>query len=594
VAQPSEGEGTGPMAAGTQNRGLRWAVGSAGAVFVLLLVAVVLAGRPTAGVLEGTSVEGVDVSGASQDELRSTVTDLADDRRNQPVEVVSQLDRRSAERQTVGERVHVDATVTEAWERGRGTIGGLPARLRARFGATRDIQLETSIDEQVAAEWAQRIADELSTPPREGEIAFVHEPSPSVDVTQPATGEVVDGEDLADRLVGALAAQRRSVILDAPSETQEPLVGEADVEATLPRAQRAVSASVELVNPTAGEDLGLSPGQLARLLEVRRDEDAPAGERLRIVADAEALPEVVGGEAIAATEADPVEATFEIEGEEVRIRGGTSGFRIDVGAATAEIRDLAVSEGPRTGALPGEEVAPDFTREEAEDFGIERRVATFTTSYQCCPPRVTNIARMADLVNGAIIPSGTSFSLNDHVGARTEERGFVEGGVIQDGEFEDALGGGVSQFATTFFNTAFFTGIQIDEFQPHSYYIERYPVGRESTIAFGAIDVAVTNDSPHAILVASAASDTDVTVSFYSTPWAEVEAFSSEPYDRVEGDIRDGFTIDFGRTITYPDGETRTEEWTHTYQPEDADEEGDADDDGDGPGGGDEQADDGD
>ena len=46
------------------------------------------------------------------------------------------------------------------------------------------------------------------------------------------------------------------------------------------------------------------------------------------------------------------------------------------------------------------------------------------------------------------------------------------------------IGGGVSQFATTMFNAAFFAGLDIDEYQAHSEYFDRYPCGREATMGY--------------------------------------------------------------------------------------------------------------
>src|SRR3712207_8614479 len=37
---------------------------------------------------------------------------------------------------------------------------------------------------------------------------------------------------------------------------------------------------------------------------------------------------------------------------------------------------------------------------------------------------------------------GETFSLNDHTGPRTTAQGYVEAGVIQNGEFATAIGGG--------------------------------------------------------------------------------------------------------------------------------------------------------
>ena len=70
------------------------------------------------------------------------------------------------------------------------------------------------------------------------------------------------------------------------------------------------------------------------------------------------------------------------------------------------------------------------------------------------------------------------------MGERTAANGFTEGFIISDGIFKEDLGGGVSQMATTTFNAAFFAGLEDVEHKPHSFYIDRYPVGREATVAW--------------------------------------------------------------------------------------------------------------
>ncbi len=114
-----------------------------------------------------------------------------------------------------------------------------------------------------------------------------------------------------------------------------------------------------------------------------------------------------------------------------------------------------------------------------------------------------------------------------------------------------------SAIATTFFNAAYFSGIEIDEFQQHSYYISRYPMGRESTIYYRLIDVAVTNDSPYGILVHTSYTGTSITVEFFSTDWAEVDSETTGPYNVMQA--RNGFDVTVTRTITHPDGSRRTE-----------------------------------
>ena len=153
---------------------------------------------------------------------------------------------------------------------------------------------------------------------------------------------------------------------------------------------------------------------------------------------------------------------------------------------------------------------PEITTEVAEGLGIVEPVggnrawrngapATagpgFTTYHDPGQPRVTNVHRIADLVRGAIIVPGGTFSVNEHVGPRTADKGFVPAGAIRDGEHVDEIGGGVSQFATTLFNAAYFAGLDIPVSQAHSEYFARYPRGREATMGHPAPDLQITNDT---------------------------------------------------------------------------------------------------
>ena len=58
-------------------------------------------------------------------------------------------------------------------------------------------------------------------------------------------------------------------------------------------------------------------------------------------------------------------------------------------------------------------------------------------------------------------PAERHFSINEVLGKRTEENGFVSAPQIFAGRLEDAVGGGISQVATTFYNAAFFAGLRL-------------------------------------------------------------------------------------------------------------------------------------
>ena len=100
-----------------------------------------------------------------------------------------------------------------------------------------------------------------------------------------------------------------------------------------------------------------------------------------------------------------------------------------------------------------------------------------------------------------MLKPGETFSLNGVVGERTRANGFTEGFIIKGGKFKKELGGGVSQSATTTYNAMFFAGLKDIQHQPHTLYIDRYPPGREATVAWPSLDLKFQNDTKYGVLV---------------------------------------------------------------------------------------------
>jgi len=149
------------------------------------------------------------------------------------------------------------------------------------------------------------------------------------------------------------------------------------------------------------------------------------------------------------------------------------------------------------------------------DQGIER-VSRFTTFFDCCQPRVTNIRTIAAAVNGTIVRPGETFSIDQLVGPRTTEKGYVPAPYLQNGEGKCcAVGGGVSQFGTTIHNAVFWGGYQIDFHRPHTGWISRYPLGIEATLVYSSIDYRFTNDTPNPVTIRTSSTPTSVTVELW-------------------------------------------------------------------------------
>lgn len=196
-------------------------------------------------------------------------------------------------------------------------------------------------------------------------------------------------------------------------------------------------------------------------------------------------------------------------------------------------------------------------------LGLSELLAAFTTQYEPDQSRVRNIWRMADIVRGAIIEPGETFSLNDYVGPRTVDAGFVSAGVIYDGVFADDVGGGVSQFATTLFNAAFFGGLDIVDTTAHSIYIDRYPYGREATVNYPSIDLVIRNPGSWPILIWTEYTDSTITVKLFGS--SEVSGRQSNQSIRPEGECTRVVTE---RTRTWSDGRIDLDTFEATYQPD--------------------------
>ncbi len=190
------------------------------------------------------------------------------------------------------------------------------------------------------------------------------------------------------------------------------------------------------------------------------------------------------------------------------------------GAVAAALRDPAL---PRPVALGLRPVPAARTADEVAGWGVARPVASFTTYHAAGESRVTNIHRIADLLQGTLIEPGGTFSVNGAIGPRTRAKGFVEAGVIERGVFTTSVGGGISQFATTLFNAAFFAGLDFDEYQSHSIYISRYPYGREATLSYPAPDLELSNTTPYGVLIWPTYTGSSITVTLWSTPTWSVE-----------------------------------------------------------------------
>jgi len=226
------------------------------------------------------------------------------------------------------------------------------------------------------------------------------------------------------------------------------------------------------------------------------------------------------------------QAQFEIRDGDVTIISSDGGTACCHQQAADLVRTaLETGTGDQVQVLPNRPAAPREAVDRLEALGIVEKVSSFTTQYSCCVGRVTNIQKFAEIVHGTWIKPGGRLSLNETVGRRTEEKGFVPGGFISKGHLVEDIGGGVSQFATTIFNAAVRAGLDFEYYQAHSIYFDRYPYGLEATISFPRPDLVITNPTPFGVLIWNSWTDESITVDLYST--SNVDVKLEEPTEQL-------------------------------------------------------------
>ena len=371
----------------------------------------------------------------------------------------------------------------------------------------------------------------------------------------PQAGQMIDRAPAIVLIVGALeSAERKN--LELPLTDLTPLISAADVDAAVDRAKAIVAQPVLLsLDGFVGKLLFLSGRLASALTSQPMVNSVPV---LVVSLDGEKLSAGVEARFDGFT-TPAVDATFIFDEESgtFTIVPSQPEIVVDAGVLAGVVEAAALGSGrAQIPTRAGDRAA--FTTEMAQAMGPITEVSTFTTFHPCCANRVTNIQLLADEIDGVIVMPGDTFSINDHVGVRTLADGFKRAGAIISGELSCCdnpvnIGGGTSQFATTFYNAVFFSCYEDIEHQPHSLYFSRYPFVREATLGFPKPDVIFRNDSDAIVYIDTSHTGGSITVTFYGNNGG-----------RTCTAERSGNTVT--RVMTHPDGSVTRESWSWFYR----------------------------
>jgi vancomycin resistance protein YoaR len=458
----------------------------------------------------GTTIAGVPVGGLSEDDAREALKTAAAQREARPIALSGPGGAMTTSGAALRATPELDDALVEAVD--ASAADRVLARLGLRDGPQHPLTYRLAPVR--AAELANRIDARFGDPPVDARVVVTDDAIRVVDARE---GTAVDRRAL------------RRALATLPSDVTLSVVHAAPVVSTL-EAERAAARIERLLDGPRRVRWGdaeatLTPQRLRALVRTERADGTLAvlldpkglGASLRIRLGSEEVP--------------ARDAGFAVSGKRARVVPSRPGRTLDLASISRSLTSNLDSTVHRARFLKS---PPALTTEAAESLGIEELVSEFTTYYPCCQPRVTNIQRAAQLLDGTIVRPRTAFSLNDALGKRTVENGFVSAPQIFAGRLEDAVGGGISQIATTLYNAAFFAGVKLVAHQAHQFYISRYPMGREATVSWGGPELIFRNDWPAAILMKVTATSSSITVRFYSRKLGRhVETKTGEPYAYV-------------------------------------------------------------
>jgi vancomycin resistance protein YoaR len=473
----------------------------------------------------GTTVAGVELAGLSRADAEQRLHSALDPKIAQPVKVRAGDVDATLDATPSGLTPDWTATMDRAAEQPLNPFVRL-----ASFFVRRESPFLSTVDERALDKALQGL--KVDREPVEGTVRF-EGATPSA--VNPKPGQKLDvaaaRKSIVDNWIGG------SVISLPVVSTSPKVTADAVRDAFENYAQPAVSGPVTVRGE--GKDATLQPATIAAALGFEAGDNGKLTPKLDHGKVVEALKPQLAG-----TEQQGKDAKVVIEGDKPVVKPSVDGRGVDWDKSLAGLTDLLPHRDNRVVTAAYVKQPAKLTTEQANQLGIKEVVGEFTTGGFAADSGV-NIRVVAEKVDGAVVKPGETFSLNGYTGPRTARQGYVEAGIIENGAPGTAVGGGISQFATTLYNASYFAGMADAGHTEHSYYISRYPAAREATVfqnpdGSSVIDLKFTNDGLTGIAIQTIWTPTSITVKLWGTKRYQVESIPGERTNFVEPRPRPG------------------------------------------------------
>ena len=236
----------------------------------------------------------------------------------------------------------------------------------------------------------------------------------------------------------------------------------------------------------------------------------------------------------AALTVKPVEAGFEVNGNEVSVTPSRTGQKVDEEKLLDDI-EAGLLEGQREYEVPVVTDEPKLTTAEAEELKPTTRLGRYRTDYRetsdKSEERRDNLRTASNAINGTLLAPGEVFSINKVVSPLNYNRTSV----IIEGKEDKADGGGLCQVTSTLYMAANYAGLEMVERHPHATQLPYIRPGLDATVWFGnsqseALDMKFKNDTDGYLLLRQwVADDGFIYAEIYGRPTGEEVEMDSQP-----------------------------------------------------------------
>lgn len=140
-----------------------------------------------------------------------------------------------------------------------------------------------------------------------------------------------------------------------------------------------------------------------------------------------------------------------------------------------------------------------------------------TVLHDPLPGEEENVHLGARLLAGKVVKSGEVFSQNLSIGPYNSSRGYKKGPTYSGTWVTTTIGGGVCKIASTLYNAAVLSNLQIVERHCHGMPVPYVPYGQDATVSYGTYDFKFRNNTPYPLMIWAQGIDNTLYIAFYGT-----------------------------------------------------------------------------